>query len=399
MPARSGSATGAPLAVAEPPARIGPGRTRAILAAGSVVGAVAVLLVLAVYALPILLTRHPTPTDAKDVLAAQNAARTALIGALVALFTAATLAVSWRSHRLTQTGQLTDRFAAAVEQLGSASTHVRVGGIYSLERLLHDSPADHRTVVEVLSTFIRDQAPPARRVDPSELNSVPMLSDGDLVRDIYARPTTDVDAAIRVLVRREPSSDEERIDFRRIHLVRLEASNARLSGVRLSQSDLSFANLTRSSLRAATLRETILFCAQLDDAVMEGAKLDWAVANGTSAKRASFRGASLRHSRMLGVDFRNAVFDDADLSDVDLTGAWLDGAVFRGASLRRAVLRGARCLGCDFSGADVSAADLTGVRIDEEVLTADQRQSVAASDWTTSKAKVAGTAAQPSSTP
>lgn len=55
--------------------------------------------------------------------------------------------------RLAQEGQLTDRYAKAIEQLGDDRLYIRLGGIFALERLGVDSPRDHPTVVEVLSAF------------------------------------------------------------------------------------------------------------------------------------------------------------------------------------------------------------------------------------------------------
>jgi hypothetical protein len=52
---------------------------------------------------------------------------------------------------------VTARCTKAIEQLGSDRLDVRVGGIYALERIAHDSPRDHLAVLEVLAAFIREQ--------------------------------------------------------------------------------------------------------------------------------------------------------------------------------------------------------------------------------------------------
>ena len=48
------------------------------------------------------------------------------------------------AHNLATQAHLTDRFARAVELLGSAAPAVRLGGIYALERLARDSETDRR---------------------------------------------------------------------------------------------------------------------------------------------------------------------------------------------------------------------------------------------------------------
>src|ERR1700733_5297753 len=62
------------------------------------------------------------------------------------------------THRLTEQGQVTDRYIKAIEQLGSDKLDVRVGAIYALERIARDSAADHPTVIEVLAMFIREHS-------------------------------------------------------------------------------------------------------------------------------------------------------------------------------------------------------------------------------------------------
>ena len=67
----------------------------------------------------------------------------------------------------TRAGQIADRYSRAVEQLGSTTVDVTMGGIYALERIAHESKDDHPTVMEVLSACIREhsgeQWPPAEK--------------------------------------------------------------------------------------------------------------------------------------------------------------------------------------------------------------------------------------------
>ena len=63
-----------------------------------------------------------------------------------------------RTYELTEQGQVTDRYAKAIELLGSDKLDVRIGGVYALERVARDSARDHPTVMEVLSAFIREHS-------------------------------------------------------------------------------------------------------------------------------------------------------------------------------------------------------------------------------------------------
>jgi hypothetical protein len=85
-------------------------------------------------------------------------------------------------------GQVSDRFGRAVEQLGADTIDVRLGGIYALERLMRDSPAEQPNVIEVLSAYIRTHAKRRPR-DPAMAVDV------------------DTQAALTVLGRRNPRYD------------------------------------------------------------------------------------------------------------------------------------------------------------------------------------------------
>jgi hypothetical protein len=93
------------------------------------------LLVVVVWLLPILLTSHPARgVSAADRLKAINDARTPLVTALGvlggAMISSTYLA---RTSRLSFSQQITDRYTRAIEQLASADTGARIGGIYALE--------------------------------------------------------------------------------------------------------------------------------------------------------------------------------------------------------------------------------------------------------------------------
>jgi type II secretory pathway component PulM len=101
-----------------------------------------------------------------------------------------------RTYELTEQGQVTDRYTKAVEQLGSNTIDVTIGGIYALERIAHDSPRDHPAVMEVLSACIREHS--------REQWPVP-VSDDDLVPKRTTRP--DIQAALIVIGRRDATND------------------------------------------------------------------------------------------------------------------------------------------------------------------------------------------------
>lgn len=226
-----------------------------------------------------------------------------------------------RTHELTEQGQVTDRYTKAVEQLGSETLDVRIGGIYALERVARDSPRDHPAVMDVLTAFIREHSWeqwPVPRIAEEE--------DEDLVE--FTRP--DIQAAFTVVGRRDSEHDIRSIDLTRADLTRAD----------LTYADLTDAYLTGAYLAGADFLGTYLTGADLTGANLAGAHLDGAyftAADLTSANLAVARG--------------EAYLDWADLSNADLTGA----------SLAFADLSNADLTGATLTDTDLSRADLTGV--------------------------------------
>jgi hypothetical protein len=227
--------------------------------------------------------------------------------------------------RLSEQGQISDRFSKAVDQLGQEGDDklsVRLGGIYALERVMRDS-ADEPTVIEVLCAFTRTHAPrpiilSAFPVDPS---------------------SPDVQAAVTVLARR-PNPHLSRNQ-------RLDLSGTLLG---LPNAALRRAHLARAYLGSANLTDADLVDAGLTGAELGNANLDYADLTG-----ADLTDASLHRADLTG----------ADLADADLTGADLTGAYLARAHLADASLTGAQLTGADQTGViGLTAEQLAGAQLD-----------------------------------
>jgi hypothetical protein len=110
--------------------------------------AAVVAIILAVWKLPSLLYGDISEASPDARLQAASSFRTALIAGLAGLAALGSLAMATRTYRLAQQGQITDRYAKAIEQLGSENLDVRLGGIYALERIGKDSAHDEATIAE-----------------------------------------------------------------------------------------------------------------------------------------------------------------------------------------------------------------------------------------------------------
>ena len=226
--------------------------------------------------------RGPLPRMARDAARGRLALGAGLLATGALLFTA-------RRFALSRDGQVTGRYATALEQLGCEKLDVRIGGIHALERVARDSPADHPAVMEMLAAFIRERSheqwPPP---DP-----------GGQTRQRSLSP--DVRAAITAVGRRLTERDIGPVDLARADLAGADLAGADLGGARLTGVDLTGADLTEAVLANAVLA-----------------------------------GADLGGARLTGADLTRADLTGADLTDVDLTGADL-----AGTDLTRAKLTGA----------------------------------------------------------
>ncbi|MFF0199008.1 pentapeptide repeat-containing protein [Streptomyces anulatus] len=247
---------------------------------------------------------------------------------------------------LAKEGQITDRYTAAVGNLGEDKIDVRLGGIYALERIMQDSHRDQPTIANVLATYIRTHTakPPAKGQD------VP----------------ADVHAALTVLATRDTTRDDTfLLDLHDAKLpsISLNDFEAALDGAILSGADLSGADLPDAKLRATSLNGTDLSDADLSGADLRRAFLYGAKLHGADLHGAKLHGAILREAHLRGADLSNANLRGAYMVDARLKGAKLIGADLINANLLGADLRGANLSGAKLKGADLLAANLFGANL------------------------------------
>jgi hypothetical protein len=250
------------------------------------------------------------PGDKKDLVLAlaQILAGTALLSGLYFTWRGQRLTQKGQeeTQRLTEQGQITERFTRAIEQLGatpddkSKNLELRLGGIYALERIAKESEEDHWSIMEVLTAYVRQhaRAPCPKESEPREVPA----------------PGPDIQAIMTVIRRRTRSFGHGEPDP-------LDLGDTNLSGVNLWRSNLTGANLVRGNLLEANLT-----------------------------------GANLVRVNLTGADLSGADLSGADLSRANLTGAFLDGADLSRADLSRADLWRSNLTGADLSRANLTEA-------------------------------------------
>jgi hypothetical protein len=186
----------------------------------STAAAIVVIGILFLWALPPLLTRHPSQgLTAAEQLAAVNNVRTTLATFLLAVGAAGTLFFTGQTFLLSRETQVTERYTRAVTQIGDKNLEVRIGGIYALERIGRDSKADRPTVVYVLGALVRHRSKDRRAGDE--------------------HPSEEVDIALRVIGRLAPTAgvvvslrgaDLHMADLSMLRDVRVDYEGAILTG-------------------------------------------------------------------------------------------------------------------------------------------------------------------------
>ena len=242
-----------------------------------------------------------------------------LVGAL------ATILVGIVNYREARSGQVTDRLTRAVEQLGSGNPQLRMGAVYALEQIAHDSKGP---LIARWRSFVAARAPalvrsPARSAagrHQSYLNYVATLL-AALVRSrshlhhrgaqhgaVLKVRAPDVQAALTVLCRLPVCDDHVQSHQKgKLDLSRSDLRRARLRHAQLQRADLSSALLQGTDLRRANLQGAVLKEANL----------------GPVSRSRYHGGANLRGANLAGADLTGAILDRAILK-----GAVLDGAIW-----------------------------------------------------------------------
>src|ERR1700733_10302013 len=175
--------------------------------------------------------------------------------------------------------QQNERFMRAIDQLGHPALDVRLGGIYSLERLAQESPEDHGPIIEILAAFVREHAPWPSRVTARSGDGHGQgrgSARGGNGNERRSRPATDVQAAVTILGRRTLAYDTAapialpHTALAGAMLTGAHFEGAMLSGANFEGADLFKANLRTADLEGANLRGAGLLLANLNDTVLWG---------------------------------------------------------------------------------------------------------------------------------
>ena len=195
--------------------------------------------------------------------------------------------------------QITERFSKAIEQLGSDKPEVILGGIYTLERIARDSEPDQWTIMEVLTAFVRQNAP---IIEENE-------SQSSEDQEKFLELRISIQACLTVIAeRKHPDLENKYIDLTEVNI----------SGLNLARFNLTGANLFVANLKQAKLTGAVLAGANLTEAVLT---------------RANLTRANLRGAYRFKPDWTEVLLTEVLLTEADLEGAILKGATMPDGSI------------------------------------------------------------------
>ncbi|MEH2287005.1 pentapeptide repeat-containing protein [Nostoc sp.] len=200
-----------------------------------------------------------------------------------------------------QDKQITERFAKAIEQLGNEKIEVRLGAIYTLERIAKDSKDDHWTIMEVLTAFVRENAP-LKKDEEQESTKI----------------RTDIQAALTVIGRRNAENEQEK---QSLDLSNIDIRGVNLIKANLERADFISSNLEGGLLMQARLQNAEFYNANLRSVVLSEANLQKAYLSGSKLQQANLYKANLQGSFLPGANLHLANLIEANLQKTNLSGA------------------------------------------------------------------------------
>ena len=218
-----------------------------------------------------------------------------------------------KSIQITNEVQIADRFSHAVEQLGTYKLEVQLGGIFTLEKIASESEKDHWIIMEILTAYVRENAPVIGDAhDSDHQNNIE--NDRDSFKQ--KRLPTNIQAILSVIGRRKWLAEEVEqnhfLNLRKTNLKYADLKGAWLIGANFRGTNLEKANLMGANLAGAFLVEANLKHANLLNANLEGADLRKANFEGTKLTGVNFQGANFTSANIKGADLSESLLKEVN---------------------------------------------------------------------------------------
>ncbi|MBN3870246.1 MAG: pentapeptide repeat-containing protein [Nostoc sp. JL33] len=201
----------------------------------------------------------------------------------------------------TQHQSLKERLRIASEQLGNKTIETSLVVINDLEQIAHNHPEYHWIIIDILTTFVRENSPyiPQEQVTTNQSTKV----------------RVDIQAALTVIARRDANKDPEN---EQLDLSHTDMRGANLNGANLEQINLYQANLAGANLREANLAGAIISAANLEGANLYLANLEGTILSAANLEGANLSGANLHCASLYLAGLHGAILNDARLDGANL---------------------------------------------------------------------------------
>ncbi len=281
----------------------------------------------------------------RDLITLQNTLNSSAFQLVSGLFFFVTAYIAWRNLVISDKKQIAERFSKAVDQLGNDKLGVRVGGIFALEKVAQIYPEEHWIVMEVLTSYIRDQSLNGKSVFEPQVDDEETQAGEGTIAKIAISVTNDIQAALTVICGRNISHDPQGkvidlsfcdirgADLKNARLSSANLTGANISGGKLDGADMSGAKLQGTNLNSATLNSANLRKASLKNALLDYACLEKSDLRYTDLTHTQFNYAKLQYAKLNNSILYLACFTNANLQNADLSQA-----KFRRTNLKDAVI-------------------------------------------------------------
>ncbi|MDZ8136533.1 MAG: pentapeptide repeat-containing protein [Nostoc sp. DedQUE04] len=196
---------------------------------------------------------------------------------------------------------LKQRFRIASQQLENNTLEISLAVINDLEQIANTYPQYHWTIVDILTSFVRKNAP--------------YIPQEEVTSHVSTKIRLDIQAALTVIARRDANKDpvNEQLD-----LSFTDIRGANLKGANLQQINLYQANLAGANLRKANLAGAILSAANLEGANLYLANLEGAILSAANLEKANLEKANLHRASLYLASLHGAILYDTILDEANL---------------------------------------------------------------------------------
>ncbi|MDB5158536.1 MAG: Pentapeptide repeat family protein [Mucilaginibacter sp.] len=283
----------------------------------AIIAAILLISTLFLWLIPIWQLKNKNNLSRNQVLTLENEFRKTIAQIIGGLFVFVGLYFTWsqlsetrESISISQQVFLTDRYSKAIDQLGSSNPQIRLGGIFSLEKLASSSKEYISVVNNVLATYIRQKS-----------------------NDTSTYTFEEIQAAVGIISFRETNRDylidnDHGVNISNSILKNLYFENARLPYAKMVKSVFTESTFINANLSYVSGMEADFSKTNLSNSILSQSNF-----YGGSFKQSIMKGSIIKNSNLQLVNFSEANLINCDLNGSDLSDANLYGAILYGADL------------------------------------------------------------------